>query len=373
MPWKEETIMSLKEEFIHHALAQEISFTQLCKTYSITRKTGYRLLDRYKKEGVTGLSPRSKRPLSSPFKTDARIEEMIVETRLKQPTWGPRKIIRYLKNKGENYLPAYSTVNSILKRYNMISMEESLKRKQLIRFEREFPNQLWQMDFKGKFQLLNLRSCFPLVIIDDCSRFDVDLKACESEQCLPIKKRLTYVFKKFGLPDQINVDNGNPWGNSKLLPYTSLTVWLMQLGILVTHSRPRHPQTNGKCERFNRTLKNDLINIQPIRSFSHAQKLFDKWRHFYNHERPHEAIDMDVPAQRYYSSSKAMPSKLPPVEYPENALLRKVRGNGYISFGGNEYLVGEAFKEHLVEIKPNEDEHLISIYFGKFKIYNYDF
>jgi transposase InsO family protein len=343
MPWKEETIMSLKEEFIMQALLREKSFSQLCLDYNITRKTGYRLLNRYQKEGMSGLINRSTKPVSSPFKTDRKIEEAIINLRLQQPTWGPRKIAKYLANKRMNKLPAPSTITTILKRNNMISIEESLKRQKLIRFEKEKPNELWQIDFKGKFQLLTKQTCYPLTIIDDCSRFSLCIKACKNEQYFTVKNRLSYIFHQYGLPEQINVDNGSPWGNSKLLPYTALTVWLMQLGIRVTHSRPRHPQTNGKCERFHRTLKNDLISRYPMRSFSHAQKLFDNWRHLYNHERPHEAISMDVPAQRYEASKKIMPSYVPCIEYNDDAILRKVRDNGYISYKNNEYL-GVSFK-----------------------------
>src|ERR1700728_843387 len=136
MPWKEETIMSLKEDFITRALAKEESFTKLCQEYKITRKTGYRLVKRHQEEGFAGLVPRSKKPLSSPYKTDPGIEEAIVNLRLTQPTWGARKLLRYLNNKGIKNLPAASTVTNILKRYNLVSIEESLKRQKLIRFER---------------------------------------------------------------------------------------------------------------------------------------------------------------------------------------------------------------------------------------------
>src|SRR5579872_7461331 len=182
MPWKEETIMSLKEDFIIRALAKEESFTALCKEYKITRKTGYRIVNRYHEEGIAGLAPRSKRPLTSPSKTDIKIEEAVVNVRLKQPTWGPRKILKYLNRKGMDNLPVASTITSILKRYNLITIEESLKRQKLIRFERELPNDLWQMDFKGKFQLLSQQSCYPLTIIDDHSRFSLSIKACANEQ-----------------------------------------------------------------------------------------------------------------------------------------------------------------------------------------------
>jgi len=373
MPWKEETIMSTKEEFIRRALTNEVPFSLLCNEFQITRKTGYRLINAYRQMGSKGLVPKSKKPLSSPTKTDAKIEEEIINIRFKKPTWGARKIIKYLTKKGFNALPSPSTVTAILKRHNLISIEESLKRQKLIRFERESPNDLWQMDFKGKFQLLTKQTCYPLTIIDDHSRFALCIQASKNEQFLPVKMRLIHIFKKYGLPDQINVDNGNPWGNSKLLRYTLLTVWLMQLGIRISHSRPRHPQTNGKLERFHRTLKNDLILRQPMRSFSHAQKLFNNWRKEYNHERPHEAINMDVPAERYYTSQKQLPSKLPPIEYNGDAIVRKVRGNGYISYQNEEYLVGEAFKECLIEIKPNEINNSIDLYFGKFQIYTYDY
>lgn len=372
MPWKGETIMSLKEEFIKEALRKEEPFSRLCLRYKITRKTGYRLLSRYEKEGPSGLIAQSKKPINSPNKTLPETEEAIVNLRLKQPTWGPRKIIRFLNNKGSKCLPSLSTVTAILKRYNLITLEESLKRKKLIRFEKENPNELWQMDFKGKFQLLTKQPCYPLTILDDCSRFSLRLKACSNEQYLPVKKQLIHTFEKYGLPGHINVDNGNPWGNSKLLPFTALTVWLMLLGIRVTHSRPRHPQTNGKIERFHRTLKNDLINRVPMRTFSHAQKLFDDWRHCYNHERPHEAIGLDVPANRYQASTKKMSAKMPSLEYDIGSILRKVRGNGYVSFNHKEYLVGEAFKEYYVKVMLDEIEKSLSIYFGKFKIYTYD-
>lgn len=373
MPWKEETTMSLKEEFVKRALAKEQTFSSLCSEFDITTKTGYILLDRFEKEGLSGLLPRSRKPKTSPSKTDANIENLIITTRIQQPTWGPRKILRYLTNKDIKSMPAISTISEILKRNNLITIEESLKRKKLIRFEREKPNDLWQIDFKGKFQLLTKQTCYPLTMLDDHSRFSLTIKACKNEQFLPVKKHLTHTFKKYGLPIQINFDNGNPWGNSKLLPYTALTVWLTQLGIRVTHSRPRHPQTNGKLERFHRTLKEDLISRHPMRSFPHAQKKFDAWRHVYNHVRPHEAIGMDVPVKRYQASNRLMPDQLPNIEYDDGTSLRKVRGNGYISYKGEQYLVGEAFRNLLVRVELDEMNKNIEIYFGQFQIYTYDY
>ena len=372
MPWKEETIMSLKEEFVIRALTHEVSFAELCREYKVTRKTGYILVKKYQENGIAGLAPKSKKPLTNPNKTPIEIEKAIVELRLERPTWGPKKILKFLANKNMDNLPAKSTVNVILKRHNLITIEESFKRQKLCRFERELPNDLWQMDFKGHFQLLSKETCYPLTIVDDHSRFALSVQACADEQHLTVKQRLIHIFKNHGLPEQFNVDNGNPWGNSKLLRFTKFTVWLMQLGIRVSHSRPRHPQTNGKCERFHRTLKEDLISRYPMRSFSHAQKLFNEWRQDYNYVRPHEGIDMDVPAKRYQLSKKQFPSKLPILEYEDNSILRKVRGNGYISYRNKEYLVGEAFEGHHIQLRHEETDKCIELYFGQFKIYNYD-
>jgi transposase InsO family protein len=372
MPWEEETTVSLKQEFIINVLKKEKNFSQLCKDFNISRKTGYEVFAKFEEFGWEGLQPSSKAPLSHPNKTKEEMEEKIIETRLRFPTWGARKISKYLSNQGISSLPANSTITEILKRNNLITIEESLKRKKLTRFEKESPNDLWQTDFKGKFQILTKESCYPLTIIDDHSRFSTCIYPCRNEQFLSVKTQLIAVFNKYGLPLQMNFDNGNPWGNSKLLKYTKLTVWLMQLGIRVTHSRPRHPQTNGKNERFNRTFKNDLILRKPIKSFQHARKLFNEWRYHYNHERPHEAIGMEVPANKYIPSERSMPSRLSKIEYDENAILRKVRRNGYISYAGRELLVGEAFEGFHIAIKHNHVDKEAELYFGKHRIYTYD-
>jgi transposase InsO family protein len=371
MPWQEKSIMDQKEEFIKRAMDQREPFSNICEEFGISRTLGYDLLRRYKAEGREGLLPRNKAPIRQPNKTPEHIKEVILNTREDHPTWGARKIKSYLLNKKIGHLPAASTISDILKRHGYISMEASLKRKELIRFEREQPNDLWQMDFKGYFRLGDHNVCYPLTVIDDHSRFSLCIKACTDEACLPVKRQLINTFAAYGLPSQINVDNGRPWGNSCLVRYTELTVWLMQLNVLVTHSRPRHPQTNGKNERFNRTLKEDVIANHQIDNLKHAQKLFDQWRHVYNYVRPHEAIGMLVPADRYKPSVRQLPSKLPAIEYESRAILRKV-SNSFVSFKKNKYLVGKAFIGHHVELKYCEARQLLDIYFGQHKIYSYE-
>lgn len=371
MPWKEKSIMSQKEEFIRVAQQKNRSFSDLCKEFGISRTLGYELLKRYQAEGNKGLGARSKAPNSHPNKTSKKMEEAVLKVRDQYPTWGPRKIKAYLIKRNIKNLPAISTINEILKRCGYISVEESLKRKALIRFERDRPNELWQMDFKGHFQLGNKQSCYPLTLLDDHSRFSLCLKACINEEILPVKKQLIRTFDEYGLPQQINVDNGRPWGNSCLTRYTRLTVWLMQLDIIVSHSRPRHPQTNGKNERLHRTLKKDVLSEQAIDNFTQAQKLFDQWRYIYNYERPHEGIGMQVPADRYKPSVRCMPQKMPTIEYESSAIVRKI-AKSFISFKKKSYLVGKAFIGHDIELRPCETNGTLEIYFGKHKIYTYD-
>lgn len=372
MPWKVRTTMSLKIDFINKVKTRNQSFSSICEEFGISRTLGYEILKKFELEGIKGLEPKSKVPHFSPQKTSAIIEDKIIEVRQKNPTWGARKIRAYLLKQQVVELPSPSTICAILKRSGCVSEEESLKRQALSRFERQTPNELWQMDFKGHFQLGIKKSCYPLTILDDHSRFSLCLHACENEAAFAVKKQLISVFEQYGMPLQINVDNGRPWGNSCLVKYTQISVWLMQLDILVTHSRPRHPQTNGKNERFHRTLKEDILNRNRIENFSHAQKLFDQWRYIYNYERPHQALDMRVPADRYKPSARIMPSKLPVIEYEQSAIVRKINDTGHISYKNKNYLAGKAFTGHYIEIRLNELQGLLELYFGRHKIYTHE-
>lgn len=368
MAWKEETIVSLKSGFIQAVFEANKPFSHICKDFGISRETGYKTLKKFKEKGEAGFEPSSRAPHSNPNKTPTEMEDLIFSLRRKYPTWGARTLHAFLIEHKHD-APCVSTISAILKRNGFINKEESLKHKAFIRFEREHANELWQMDFKGKFLLETKAWCFPLTIIDDHSRFSLCLKSCANEQSATVFKHLYATFEEYGIPDQINVDNGNPWGNSSIARHTQLTVWLMRLGIKVSHSRPHHPQTNGKIERFHRTLKNDVISRNKIQNFIHAQKLFNEWREIYNNVRPHQAIGLLKPIQRYKPSNKGLPTHLPPIEYDENAIVRKVRGNGGIVYNNKEYLVGKAFKGLNVEVKHNEMKKMIEIYFCNNKIH----
>lgn len=372
MSWKESTKMSQKEDFIKKALAGGVPFNRLCRSFGISTVTGYKWLDRYKKKGLEGLEELSRAPRYSPNRTPRFIEEMVLKIREQHPAWGARKIKAYLERQSDISLPAPSTITEILKRHQKIDRLESLKRQAFSRFEHVAANKLWQMDFKGRFKLENRQTCYPLTIIDDHSRFSLCIQSCANEQYLSTRKQVERVFGQYGLPEQINTDNGNPWGNQFCTRYTKFSIWLMRLGIKVSHSRPRHPQTNGKNERFHRTLKKEVLLGKVYADFDKMQLAFDAWRECYNHERPHEGIGMQVPADRYSPSMKRMPKKLPEIEYSADSILRKVRGNGYMNYAGGEYQIGEAFAGYPIEIRHDQvDEKKIKIYFGINKIYTF--
>jgi len=243
MPWNKRDGMSLKYEFLEKALSDSNRISSLCREFGISRKTAYKWIKRFKDEGVSGLENQSRRPLTSPSRSSDEIVTLILETRSQFPAWGGRKLRQYLLNQDKYDIPCEATINRILLRHGCIEPEESQKRKPFIRFEREFPNELWQMDFKGHFKILQAGRCHPLTVLDDHSRYSICIKACASENTQAVKTALEEAFCTYGLPDAMTMDNGSPWKGSPPWRLSRLTVWLMRLGIKISHSAPRHPQT----------------------------------------------------------------------------------------------------------------------------------
>lgn len=361
MPWYKETIMSQKLEFVRLA---EISDTlsNACRRFGISRKTGYKWLARFKASGGAGLKEQSRRPAFSPRRTDEAIEERILEARGEHPAWGGRKLKRWLEGRGAAGLPAPSTITEILRRHGLIDPEESQKREPMRRFEAAHPNDLWQMDFKGPFRI-ERHPCHPLTILDDHSRFSVSLKACPDHKRETVKRHLSEAFDSYGLPRAMLVDNGSPWSPTTQGEWTKLSVWLLLLGVDVIRSRVRHPQTLGKDERFNRTLLIECISGHDFSTFDQVQNHFDGWREVYNYERPHESLGMKPPSSRYKVSCRALPSKLPPIEYQAGDKVRKVSDIGMIGFGGRSWRIGKAFCGYPVGIRPAEKEGCFGVYF----------
>jgi transposase InsO family protein len=354
MPWDNRGLMFLKEEFIQNVKKKTGTISQLCEKYNISRKTGHKWINRHSEEGFLGLNNRSKRPCSMPSRVSNDHVELIVSIRDQYPSWGAKKLKQVLINIGHKNLPSISSFNRILRREERVVRAESEKRHRYIRFERETPNELWQMDFKGHFAVSEGK-CYPLTILDDCSRYSICLKACSSENEVSVRRGLEEAFRQYGLPEAMTMDNGSPWKGHSTQRLSRLTVWLMRLGIKIGHSRPYHPQTQGKDERFHRTFKEEVLKYHNFQGLSDAQKHFDEWRHLYNHIRPHEALGMRCPVQKYRQSERQFPEKLPTIEYQLEDVVKRVKRGGEIPFKGKYYYVGEHLRGEFVALRQRAE------------------
>ena len=360
MGWSEVSVMSLRREFVSLASRPGANVRELCRRYGISPSTAYKWIERGAEDSET-YEDRSRRPLYSPNKTDAAMESKILEVRDAHPVWNARKIRRVLQNRGE-HPPAASTIGQVLKRNGRISQAASEAAQKWHRFEHPAPNELSQIDFKGFIETGQGR-CYPLTMLDDHSRFSQILKACTNEQTETVKTHLIESFRRFGLPRQMSMDNGNPWGTPWGDRHTHLTAWLIRLGIRVSHARPRHPQTNGKEERFHKTLKAEVLSTRWFSTLAELQREFDSWRDIYNHERPHESLGMEVPASRYEASKRTYPEQLPPIVYDTTDVVRKVMSRGGIRFGGAEYYISKAFTGEHVALRPTAEDGVWHVFF----------
>jgi transposase InsO family protein len=373
MVWKALSIMNQREEFVVLASVSGANVAQLCERFGISRTTGYKWLNRYAQEGAAGLRNRSRRPKKSPGQTSTKVEKEVLALRKRRPAWGGRKLrkgLKVLKKVTPKQLPAPSTITEILRRNGLIDPVVSRKHRPFKRFERPAPNELWQMDFKGHFAVTRGGRCHPLTILDDHSRFNLALRACFNEQSVTVQSELTDVFRRYGMPHEMLMDNGPPWGDPGVLSYTGLTVWLLRLGIGVTHCHPHHPQTQGKAERFHRTLKVELLCRMSALDVPSCQPHFDRFRDEYNCERPHEALDLETPASRYHVSPCAFPEVLPAVEYGTDLAVRKVGLKGWVSYNGRQFNVGQAFERMHVGLRsaPEEPENHVEVRFCRHRI-----
>ena len=371
MPWRAVSVTSLRLEFVTLAERGEVAFSELCRRFGITRRVGYKWLDRYRAEGPAGLSDRSRRPHSTDNQLPQDAEQAVVALREKRPSWGARKLRRRLQDMGFESVPACSTITAVLHRHGLIGPDGQGGRKDWKRFEHPAPNSLWQMDFKGPVQTL-AADVYPLTAVDDHSRFCVCLRALPNQQGPGVKQALTDAFRLYGLPDAILVDNGGPWGCDEEHPYTPFTVWLMRLGILVTHSRPYHPQTLGKDERFHETLEKELLSRFQWRDVGHVQEGFDGWRPIYNFERPHDALGLAVPASRYRPSLRSFPEELAAIEYAAGVHVRRVQQTGEMSFRGRVFRVPKAFCGYPLGIRPTVTEGIFDVLFCRHTIKQID-
>lgn len=356
--------MELRHEFVALAQQEDANIQQLCRRFGISRPTGYKWLRRYATAGAAGLVDRSRRPQTSPGRTAERIEARIVQVRIRFPTWGGRKIRAYLAQQGDAHLPSPSTITRILERHGLLEQTSASRQGPFQRFAAAAPNDLWQLDFKGHFSLHEGR-CHPLSILDDHSRYLLGLVACGDERHQTVQEQLIRVFARFGLPRRILSDNGSPWGTTGNGGVSALEAWLLQLGIEVRHGRAYHPQTQGKVERFHRTLKAEVITGSRFPDLVQCQAAFDRWRLHYNTERPHEALALAVPSSQYRLSPRAYPATLPEIEYAPEEVVRRVKNDGYLAYQGGHYRVSRGVRGLQVALRRTEDARVVGVYLGR--------
>jgi transposase InsO family protein len=324
MTWGSVDIQEQRVRFVVVASRREKSFQALCREFEVSRPTGYRWLRRYQEQGLAGIAERSRRPHLSPRQTGGVWEEQVVQLRQRYPDWGARKLQVLLRRAGVS-LPL-STIHRILLRRGLVRIEDR-HAAALQRFERAEPNQLWQMDFKGSTGWET--AVGPLSVLDDHSRYLIALRGTWTTKAEPVREHLESAFSECGVPEAMLMDHGTPWWNANApTGATWLTVWLMRQGIELHWSGYRHPQTQGKVERFHGSLQ----RTQGRRGVpeQERQRWLDEYRHEYNQVRPHEALGMQTPASRWRPSERRYDPNPQPWQYPEGATVVKVGSQGQI-------------------------------------------
>lgn len=355
MPWGEKTVMDKREEFVEAVAAGKKSVSALCQEYGISRKTGYKWINRAS-QGQQ-LCDQSRCPHRQPSKTAGEMEQAILAMRSNHPTWGGVKIKAALESAGWVGVPSGKTCGNILRRNGCIDPKASLEHRPCQRFERKHCNELWQTDFKGDFLLGNGVRCYPLDILDDHSRYALLVEPKEST--IGVKESFIQTFQKYGLPNAVLSDNGAQFAGFRG-GYTQFERFLMDLDILPLHGRVMHPQTQGKIERFHRTMKQELLATVPS-NMQDAKRRMESWRWAYNELRPHAALGMKTPASVYQPSTRAYYTPNAYI-YDEGAVLRKVNNWGYLRFGPIQVYLSETMADTLLEIRAGENDTFLVIY-----------
>ncbi len=367
MPWKEKRLETMREEFVKRVLSHEKSKSALCREYGISRPTGDKWIARYL--AGENLDDLSRAPKTHPNRTDPETEKKIVEYREKYPAIGALKMRKMMENEQHGDLPSARTFNSIFKRNGLISKEASEAATPYQRFEKSYPNEMLQADFKGHFLMKDGKRCHPLNIIDDYSRFSLCCAPLLSETFDDVYAQFERVFKEYGMPFSLLCDNGNPWGTQQSTGFSRFEVKLMELGILVLHGRIRHPQTQGKQERFNGSFTRECLKLNTFENQVDAARKFEEYRIFYNTKRPHQALDMLVPEKIYQPSPLKYPEKTEDWEYPQECTVHSVKTSGYITIKGQGYFLSEAFGDKEIAFRESaKGSNFINLYFRRFQI-----
>lgn len=358
MPWKESHLVMERMLFINRLQAGE-KMVDLCQEFGISRKTGYKFLERFEKHGETGLFNQSTRPVRLARSTAVTVENLIIQTRQEHPTWGAAKIREILSRRNPGVrLPVRSTVHEILSRHGFIKAKRPQKRFKACPTglsNPSDPNELWCADFKGQFRLQNRSYCYPLTMTDYASRFLICCEGIENTRTEEAQTVFEVAFKEYGLPGAIRTDNGSPFSTRGLLGLSRLSLWWLKLGIQHERIVPGKPQQNGRHERMHLTLKQETTRPAG-QNFLQQQERFDLFIHEFNTERPHAALDMATPASKYKPSERKFPSHVPEPDYPAHDYACYVNNSGKVYVpGSGDFNLSTILMGEMVGLKQVDD------------------
>lgn len=375
MPWKEVRPMDEKILFIADYLRETTSFSQLCERYGISRKTGYKWVERYQASGIEGLEERSRKPHTMSGEIPYAICKSIIELRRQgRDPLGPKKIQALLARRfPDQPIPSKSSIYNVLKREGML---EPRRRKRHVQTTPNRPagatqpNELWSADFKGQFKLGNGHWCYPLTVMDHASRYLLGCQGLDGTRFIESRAVFEQLFREYGLPARIRTDNGVPFATVATGGLSQLSVWWIRLGILPERIEPGQPQQNGRHERMHRTLKR-AVTHPPASSASAQQLQFDQFRIHYNEHRPHEGLGQRSPLSCYQPSNRPYPEKLPELEYPGYYHCQKVSSNGIACWTGKRIYIGYLLAGEIVGLEEVANG-IWQVYFGPVRLGSFD-
>jgi transposase InsO family protein len=358
MPWKETSAVNERIKLISEYLEGQWSITDLSRAYGVSRKSIYKWIRRFETDSIDGIKERSRAPLSHPNAIGPEITEMIIQEKLRHQNWGPKKIVVRLQTLFPDLQwPVASTAGEILKRHGLVKRRRIRRRTPSYTepfLECQDSNAVWSADFKGQFQTGDGKTCYPFTLTDNFSRYLLACRGLRRPSSSATQPWLEWAFREYGLPRAIKTDNGAPFASVALGGLSTLSVWLVKLGIRPERIDIGHPEQNGRHERMHRTLKAETTR-PPKQNLQGQQQAFDKFVREYNEIRPHESLGQKPPASFYESSSVAYPSKLPEVTYDSTYYVRQVRHNGEIRWKNNLIYASQVLAGEPVGLREVDD------------------
>lgn len=371
MPWKEVKPMDEKVLFIADYLRKVGPFSQLCERYGVSRKTGYKWVERYDDGGTPGLEERSRRPLSASTQTPYAIRQAILElrTRRRDPP-GPKKIQALLEQRFDvSEIPSKTTIYNILRRAGQIEPRRRVRRVQPGQNPLQSasqPNELWSVDYKGQFKTTDGQWCYPLTVMDHASRYLLGCQALPGTRLTQTRAVFERLFRHYGLPERIRSDNGVPFASLGVGGLSRLSVWWIRLGIVPERIQPGQPQQNGRHERMHRTLKREVCRT-PAENIPLQQRQLNVFRTYYNAQRPHEGLGQKSPRACYKPSTRAYPRRMPEMQYPKYFHPHRVCQNGLIYWRALRVYIGYLLSRETIGLEEVGDG-LWDVYFGPVRL-----